>query len=378
MYDTFFSNNAKKKPQNDEAKRGYIKSSNFTLNQAFRNKKDEFYTMYEDVEKEMNCHKEQFFGKTVLCNCDDPFESAFFRFFVINFAKYGIKSLITTCYSNSSAGKEYTMEGVAGAYKSIVREVPDISLVRLDDSLDLKALFAMQKNSLEFLAGDGDFRSPECEAILNEADIVVTNPPFSLLREYMSMLVKYNKQFIILGNMNAITCKELFPLVQEKLIWYGDSIKSGDRKFYVPDDYLLNASGCGVDANGRRFIRVKGVRWFTNMDTPTRHRPLDLHQKFRPELYPKYENYDAIEVGKTKNIPFDYDGVMGVPITFLDKYCPEQFDILMLANGNAKTNVSKEVLDKLRYKPHPNDRGGVGIINGQKTYARIMIQKVKK
>ena len=379
MGDEFFFNNAINKSQHSKVKSGNIKSNNSTLNQAFLNKKDEFYTMYEDVEKEMNCHKGQFAGKTVLCNCDDPFESAFFRFFVLKFADYGIRSLITTCYAHSSfAGKEYPIEGGTGAYKSVVREVPDSSLVLPDGSLDIKALFAMRSNSLEYLEGDGDFRSPECEAILNEADIVVTNPPFSLLREYMSMLVKHNKQFIILGNMNAITCKELFPLVRDNLIWYGDSIKSGDRKFFVPDDYPLNASGCGIDENGRRFIRVKGVRWFTNMDTSNRHKPIALQQKFNPELYPKYENYDAIEVGKTKDIPFDYDGVMGVPITFLDKYCPDQFDIIMLANGNARTNVPKEVLDKLKYKPHPNDRGGVGIINGQKTYARILIQKVKK
>ncbi|MGJ8523088.1 hypothetical protein R84981_001781 [Carnimonas sp. R-84981] len=352
------------------------KSGNATLNHAFIVKKDEFYTQYEDVAREMTKHREQLKGKTILCNCDDPFESAFFRFFLLHFNKLELTGLISTCYSDSQiAGKEYPLDGVTGAYKAVVTEVPDENLVRPDGSLDLEALFDFPNNSLMHLEGDGDFRSEECEALLKEADIIATNPPFSLFREYISLLERHNKNFIILGNMNAATYKEVFPLFRDNKIWYGESIRSGDRKFYVPDNYPLNASGCGIDEKGRKFIQVKGVRWFTNLDTGRRFEPLILTQRYNPKDYPHYENYDAINVGRTQNIPLDYDGVMGVPITFLDKYNPTQFEIVMLANGNARTNVPSEILSKVKYIPHSEDRGGVGIINGQRVYARIMIRR---
>lgn len=352
------------------------KSGNASLNHAFIVKKDEFYTHYEDVAREMVKHREQLKGKTILCNCDDPFESAFFRFFVLHFNKIGLAGLISTCYAESPiAGQEYPLEGDAGAYKAVVKEVPDETLVRPDGSLDLESLFAMPCNSLVHLAGDGDFRSEECEALLKEADIVVTNPPFSLFREYISLLELYKKDFIILGNMNATTYKEVFPLLRDNKVWYGESIRSGDRKFYVPDNYPLIAAGCGIDEKGRRFIRVKGVRWFTNLDTNRRHEPLTLTRSYTPEEYPRYENYDAIDVGRTQNIPFDYDGIMGVPITFLDKYSPDQFEIVMLANGNARTNVSSKILAEVGYRPHSEDRGGVGIINGRRVYVRILIRR---
>jgi addiction module RelB/DinJ family antitoxin len=354
----------------------HSKPGNATLNRAFIVKKDEFYTQYEDVAREMVKHREQLKGKTILCNCDDPFESAFFRFFVLYFDKLGLAGLTSTCYADSPiAGREYPLEGVTGAYKAVVTEVPDESLERPDGSLDLELLFAMQGNSLEYLSGNGDFRSDECEALLKKADIVVTNPPFSLFREYISLLERYKKDYIILGNMNAATYKEVFPLFRDNDVWYGESIRSGDRKFYVPDNYPLNASGCGIDDKGRRFIRVKGVRWFTNLDTSRRLEPIVLTCRYTPDEYPHYENYDAIEVGRTQNIPVDYDGIMGVPITFLDKYCPEQFEIIMLANGNARTNVSSKTLADVKYHPHPEDRGGVGIINGRRVYARILIRR---
>lgn len=353
-----------------------LKSGNATLNHAFIVKKDEFYTQYEDVAREMMKHREQLKSKTILCNCDDPFESAFFRFFVLNFDKLGLRGLISTCYAGSPiAGREYPLEGVTGAYKAVVTEVPDEHLVRPDGSLDLEPLFTMEGNSLEHLAGDGDFRSEECVTLLKKADIVVTNPPFSLFREYISLLVRHEKGFIILGNMNAATYKEVFPLFSNNKVWYGESIRSGDRKFYVPDSYPLNAAGCGIDEAGRRFIRVKGVRWFTNLDTSRRHEPIELTCRYTPEEYPRYENYDAIDVGRTQNIPVDYDGIMGVPITFLDKYSPEQFDIVMLANGNARSNVSSKILKEAGYRPHSEDRGGVGIINGRRVYARILIRR---
>lgn len=354
----------------------HSKSGNATLNRAFIIKKDEFYTQYEDVAREMVKHREQLKGKTILCNCDDPFESAFFRFFVLHFNKIGLAGLTSTCYAGSPmAGREYPLEGGTDAYKAVVTEVPDETLVRPDGSLDLESLFAMQGNSLVHLAGDGDFRSDECEALLKEADIVATNPPFSLFREYISLLEHHKKDFIILGNMNAATCKEVFPLFRDNNVWYGESIRSGDRKFYVPDDYPLNAAGCGIDERGRRFIRVKGVRWFTNLDTSRRHEPIALTRHYTPDEYPRYENYDAIDVGRTQNIPFDYDGVMGVPITFLDKYSPDQFEIVMLANGNARTNVPSKTLTEVGYRPHSEDRGGVGIINGRRVYARILIRR---
>jgi addiction module RelB/DinJ family antitoxin len=354
----------------------HSKSGNATLNHAFIAKKDEFYTQYEDVAREMVKYGDQLKGKTVLCNCDDPFESAFFRFFVLNFDKLGLAGLTSTCYAESPmAGREYPLDGGTSAYKAVVKKVPDDSLVRPDGSLDLESLFSIEGNSLSHLSGDGDFRSEECEALLKEADIVATNPPFSLFREFISQLERYNKNFIILGNMNAITYKEVFPLFRENKIWYGETIRSGDRKFHVPDSYPLNATGCGVDERGRRFIRVTGVRWFTNLDTDRRHEPIVLTREYSPDEYPRYENYDAIEVGRTQNIPANYDGVMGVPITFLDKYSPDQFEIVMLANGNARTNVAPKTLQEVRYRPHPEDRGGVGIINGRRVYARILIRR---
>ncbi len=352
------------------------KPGNATLNRAFIVKKDEFYTQYDDVAKEMVRHREQLKGKTILCNCDDPFESAFFRFFALHFDKLGLTRLISTCYDDSSiAGQEYPLEGVTGAYKAVVTEVPDEPLERPDGSLDLESLFAMPGNSLDHLVGDGDFRSDECIALLEEADIVATNPPFSLFREYITLLGRHEKDFIIVGNMNAATTKEVFPLFRDNKVWYGESIRSGDRKFHVPDSYPLNAASCGVDESGRRFIRVKGVRWFTNLETSMRHEPITLTRLYTPDEYPRYENYDAINVGRTQNIPVDYDGIMGVPITFLDKYSPDQFEIVMLANGNARTNVSSKILKKVRYRAHTEDRGGVGIINGRRVYARILIRR---
>lgn len=352
------------------------KSGNAALNRAFFVKKDEFYTQYEDVVEEMLKHRSQLRGKTVLCNCDDPFESAFFRFFVLHFDKLGLAGLTSTCYGGSPiAGQEYPLEGEAGAYKAVVTEVPDETLVRPDGSLDLEALFAMPGNSLTYLAGDGDFRSDECVALLGEADIVATNPPFSLFREYVSLLARHGKNFVILGNMNASTCKEVFPLFRDNRVWYGESIRSGDRKFYVPEGYPLNASGCGIDERGRRFIRVKGVRWFTNLETSKRQEPITLTRQYTPDEYPRYENYDAIEVARTQDIPAAYGGIMGVPITFLDKYSPDQFEIVMLANGNARTNVPAKTLSEAGYRQHSEDRGGVGIINGRRIYARILIRR---
>ena len=349
---------------------------NAELNHAYTRKRDEFYTQYEDIAKEMACYTDAFRGRHVLCNCDDPFESAFFRYFVRHFEDLGLSRISCTCYAESSlSGSEYPMEHGDAPYVAHVTEIPEDFLERPDGTLDLESLFALPGNSLKRLTGDGDFRSSECVELLKQADIVVTNPPFSLFREFMKLLEQTDRKYIILGNMNASTCKEIFPLFRDDKVWYGDTIRSGDRKFYVPDDYPLHAASCGIDPNGRRFIRVKGVRWFTNLDNGRRHEKLKLTRTYSPSAYPRYENYNAIDVGRTANIPADYAGYMGVPITFLDKYCPEQFEIVMLANGNARTNVDSDTLARVGYVRHPEDRGGVGIIDGKRVYARVIIRR---
>lgn len=352
------------------------KFGNATLTDAFIGKRDEFYTQYEDVADEMVKHREYFKGKTILCNCDDHFESAFFRYFVLNFNALGLSRLITTCYAEMAIrGQSCSLDGTASPFKAVVTDIPSDIMVSSGNSLNLESLFAMRGNALVSLADDGDFRSDECIALLKEADIVATNPPFSLFRDYIGLLERHEKDFIILGNMNAVTVREVFPLFRDNKVWYGESIRSGDRKFNVPDSYPLNAAGCGVDGNGRPFIRVKGVRWFTNLDTGRRHEPIALTSRYTPSEYPRYENYNAIDVGRTQKIPDDYDGIMGVPITFLDKYNPDQFEIIMLANGNARTNVCSKTLTGVGYRPHSEDRGGVGIINGRRVYARILIRR---
>lgn len=352
---------------------------NATLNRATTSKRDEFYTQYEDIELEMAHYAKELRGKTILCNCDDPFESAFFRYFATHFQKLGLKKLISTCYSTSPiAGNEYPLEGGAGAYKAVITEVPDEDLLRPDGALDLEPLLTLPGNTLTRLQGDGDFRSEECIDLLKKADIVVTNPPFSLFREYINQLIEYRKKFVILGNVNAVTYKEVFPLFSQNKLWFGESIRSGDRKFHVPDNYPLNAAGCGIDESGRRYIRVKGVRWFTNIENQRRFEQLPLTETYFPSRYPTYENYDAIEVGRTAEIPVDYQGIMGVPITFLDKYNPDQFDILMLANGNARTSVEPQTLRQAGYRAHPEDRGGVGVVDGKRVYARILIRRTRR
>ena len=302
---------------------------------ANKAKKDEFYTQLNDIENELRYYRQHFRGKTVLCNCDDPYESNFFRYFALNFNRLGLKKLMATCYSGSPiAGTQLSLFGDETEeerrmpYKAVVTTVHDTTGDGGVDILDVAELFRNGENSIERLEGDGDFRSEECVALLDEADIVVTNPPFSLFREYVAQLVEHEKKFIIIGNQNAFTYKDIFQLFMENKIWVGPSIHSGDRKFNVPDDYPLNAAGCGIDPDGRKWVRVKGVRWFTNLDFKQRHEEMILVMRYDPELYPTYANYDAIEVSKTSDIPCDYAGLMGVPITFLDKYNPDQFEII--------------------------------------------------
>lgn len=315
----------------------------------------------------MRYYRKHFKGKTVFCNCDDPFESNFFKYFVLNFNRLGLKKLIATCYATSPLmgsqlkyhtdstgqlcfsfdGEPVADDSTKRPYKAIVTTVHDTNGDGGVDMFDVAELFRTGENQLTELEGDGDYRSEECLELLQEADIVVTNPPFSKFREYLVTLMEYAKSFIIIGNVNAITTKEVFNYMKDNRLWFGASIHSGDRAFYVPDDYPLGAAGCGIDeATGKKFIRVKGVRWYTNLDHKQRHEEMILVRRYRPEEYPRYDNYDAIEVSKTADIPCDYAGTMGVPITYLDKYNPEQFQILGITKtwfGAATKTYPKQI-----------------------------------
>ena len=303
-------------------------ASNRDLNKANKAKKDEFYTQLSIIEAELKHYRKHFRRKIVFCNCDDPYESNFFKYFAMNFNFLELKKLIATCYDSSPlAGEQLSLFPDKHPYKIEITEVTDLNGDGAIDLTDVEELLKNTKNKLRRLK-DGDFRSPECIEALCEADIVVTNPPFSLFREFVAQLMEYKKQFLIIGNVNAVKYKEIFPLIKENKLWLGYSIHSGDREFRVPDDYPLEASSYRIDAEGKKYIRVKGVRWFTNMDYSHRHTNLELWKRYTAEEYPKYVNYDAIEVNKTSEIPMDYDGEMGVPITFLDRYNPDQFEII--------------------------------------------------
>ncbi len=359
--------------------------ANRNLNAAKLAKKDEFYTQLSDIERELQHYWQHFRGKVVLCNCDDPYESNFFKYFALRFNQLGLKKLICTCYNGSPVtGNELTIhfdgfddnEPKKIAYKVEITEVKDENGDGAVDLTDVRCLLQNDKNVLSTLE-TGDFRSQECIDLLKEADIVVTNPPFSLFREYLGQLMEYEKKFLIIGNINSITYKEVFPYIKNNQMWIGPSISSGDRKFFVPDDYPLNAAGCGYDSDGRRFIRVKGVRWFTNLDHNKRNEEMDLVCRYSPDEYPKYDNYNAIEIGKTCDIPYDYAGVMGVPVTFLDKYCPTQFEILGITDrGNDYGIKTKEYTASDSPKYGDLNRRGAIIVNGElkSTYARILIR----
>jgi len=330
------------------------KPMNQSLRAAKAAKQDEFYTQYVDIQKEVEAYIEfdtdTFRGKIVYCNCDDPFESNFFKYFAANFNKLELKKLVTTSYDGSPiAGAQLTFgeydegNGKRQKPKAIAVEIEEVKDVTGDGATgieDVKLFLEQNPHTRTPLAGGGDFRSPECIALLKQADIVVTNPPFSLFREYVAQLVEHGKKFLIIGNMQAITYKEVFPLIKADRLWMGVTIHSGDREFRVPDHYPLNAAGWRVDENGVKYIRVKGVRWYTNLDHGRRHQELPLmtmednlrfskHKEIKGKAaYDRYDNYDAIEVPFTDAIPSDYGGVMGVPISFLDKYNPDQFEIV--------------------------------------------------
>lgn len=347
------------------------------LSAARTAKKDEFYTQLTDIERELQHYWPHFRGKVVLCNCDDPYESNFFKYFALRFNQLGLKKLICTCYDGSPImGTQLSLFALdaegnekKAAYKVEISEVTDVNGDGAVDLADVEYLIQNDKNVLSVLQGNGDFRSQECIELLKEADIVVTNPPFSLFREYVAQLMEYDKKFLIIGHQNAITYKEIFPLIQSNQIWLGYGFKGAAAHFTSPYDDVATAGD-----HRENMIRVSGVNWFTNLDIPKRNEELDLVCRYSPEDYPKYDNYDAVNVSKTQDIPCDYRGIMGVPITFLDKYNPNQFEIIWQASGNTRASAPSNILKEVGYAIHSEDRGGCGVVKGKRQYSRILIR----
>lgn len=316
--------------------------ANKNLNAAKVAKKDEFYTQLSDIERELQHYWQHFSGKVVLCNCDDPYESNFFKYFALRFNQLGLKKLICTCYNGSPVtGNELAIhfdgfdddEPKKIAYKVEITEVKDENGDGAVDLSDVQYLLKNDKNVLSILK-TGDFRSQECIELLKEADIVVTNPPFSLFREYIGQLMEYQKKFLIIGHQNAIHYKEVFPLIKDNLIWLGYGFKGAAGHFFSPYEDVATAGD-----HKENMIRVSGVTWFTNLEIPKRHEMLDLVCRYSPDEYPEYDNFEGIDVGKTVDIPFDYDGVMGVPDTMLYSFNPEQFEIIGLGNGDLAKQI---------------------------------------
>lgn len=316
---------------------------NSNLHDSSRNKQDEFYTDLPLIEDELRHYRHHFKGKRVLCNCDDPWESNFFKYFAMNFNSLELKSLTATCYAASPfAQMELDLFGVPvltqsrkerketqrkkQPYKIVINEVTDVNGDGRVDLADVEWLIRNRKNVLTKLDGDGDFRSPECVALLKDTDIVVTNPPFSLFREYMAQLMEHEKQFLIIGNINNVTYSEVTPLFMQKKVWLG--YKSGHFWFRVPDYYDEKSTDFKIDSSGQKWRRMGNICWFTNLEIGRRHEDMVLFRHYDASLYPKYENFDAIHVAKTADIPCDYFGTMGVPITFVAQHNPEQFDLL--------------------------------------------------
>lgn len=311
-------------------------AGNKSLNAAAKAKQDEFYTQLTDIEKELRYYKKHFRGKTVLCNCDDPYESNFFRYFAMNFNFLGLKKLIATCYTGSPiAGRQLSFfdaeEGEPNRpYKAVITTVYDKTGDGGVDMFDVAELFRTGENELTELEGDGDFRSPECLALLDEADIVVTNPPFSLFREYVAVLMEHNKQFLIIGSQNAISMKDMFIYMKQNRMWLGNH--SGDMAFRVPDYFEARETRYWEDESGQKWRSLGNICWYTNLDIRKRHEELVLIRHYSPNDYPSYENLEnSINVNKVADIPCDYDGLMGVPITFMAQYNPDQFEIIGLS-----------------------------------------------
>ena len=343
--------------------------ANKNLNAAKTAKKDEFYTQMYDIEMELQHYWTHFRDKVVLCNCDDPYESNFFKYFALNFNQLGLKKLICTCYDGSpimgtplslfaldEEGEEKKL-----AYKVEISEVSDVNGDGAVDLADVEYLIKNYKNVLSCLRGNGDFRTKECIELLKQADIVVTNPPFSLFREYIGQLMKYEKKFLIIGPHNALHYREVFPLIRDNMVWLGFNNKG--KEYDKPDGTKQKMGNTG---------------WYTNLDHNKRHEQLDLIRPYSPEDYPTYENYDAIEISKVSDIPYDYPGVMGVPTTFIDKYNPEQFELIGLAEGELGKELGLKPYDRELKKMNKSLRDGqvFYMLNGipQKPYSRILIR----
>ncbi len=330
---------------------------NRSMQAAKASKQDEFYTQLSDIEKELRHYTEHFKGKTVLCNCDDPRVSKFFHYFSYNFQKLGLKKLITTCYKNQQPdlfSKNDSEKGIYLEYSGDKKHnrVPDPSEIGIHE-----------------LEGDGDFRSPECVELMKRADIVVTNPPFSLFREYVVQLVGMNKKFLVIANLNAISGKEIFRLIKENKIWLG---YTHPVAFVVPDHYEMREVRSWRDNEGTNWRSMGNACWFTNLDIDKRHEEIPLYSTYSPKAFPEYDNYEAIEVSRFKEIPHDYDGVMGVPLTFLEKYNPTQFEIIgsdyEVKQGLLPELVKRKWIGKI-------DRG---YVKGKRLYARILVRKRTK
>ena len=343
-------------------------AGNSNLHMSRSDKTDEFYTQLSLIESELKHYKKHFKGKTVLCNCDDPFESNFFKYFAMNFNSLELKKLIATCYATSPI--VYTQLDIYGAetivgkenskkkpYKIEITEVADENMDGRIDLADVEYLLKNRKNALTLLKGDGDFRSEECIKLLKQADVVVTNPPFSLFREYMAQLMEYEKSFIIVGNQNAITYREIFPLIRDNKIWLG--YNNGHFWFKVPDTYEEKETDFKIDENGQKWRRMGNICWFTNLDIEKRHEDMTLFRTYSSEIYPKYDGYDAIEVSRTSDIPYDYFGYMGVPITFMQYYNPNQFSIIGLDDHR---------VEWVGHGPK---------LNGKTLYRRVIIQRIQ-
>ncbi len=338
--------------------------SNAKLRKADKAKNDEFYTQLADIENELSHYKEFFKGKIVLCNCDDSYESNFFKYFAMNFKFLGLKKLIATCYDSSPVvGEQLSLFPDKRPYKIEITEVTDENGDGAIDLADVEYLLKNKHNTRAKLKS-GDFRSEECIKLLKQADVVVTNPPFSLFREYVAQLIEYNKQFLIIGNQNAITYKEIFSLIKNGKIW-GGYMFNKTLEFEIPNNYE------GMERNGKKYGRVPAITWYTNLDTQKRHTDLILYKTYTPEEYPKYDNYPAINVDKTADIPYDYDGLMGVPITFLDKYNPEQYEIIDAINRYSLFDVFGTNEQVRKNHSHTCN------INGEAKYFRIIIRRKK-
>ena len=372
--------------------------ANTNLANAKSAKNDEFYTQYTDIQKEMNAYLEYnpnvFRGKTILLPCDDPEWSNFTKFFAQNFESFGLKKLISTSYAvESKQIKDWqpTLFETDSPYYDADKSRTNGKIFVLDEDINNDGRFNINDLHWNYLEGDGDFRSDEVKALRDEADVIITNPPFSLFREFMAWIMEAGKQFSVIGNKNGISYKEIFPLIKENKIWLGPSITSGDREFMVPKEYVTRSPSLRIDEEGNKFIRVPGVHWFTNIDHGLRHEPLPLmtkednilyskHKEIKGKGYTHYENYDAIEVPYSDAIPSDYEGIMGVPLTFLDKYCPEQFEIIGQTQGDSGKELGLKPYPRELKKLNPSLRDGQlyyidedGI--PQKPYARILIRK---